>query len=60
MKNLHTSDWHLGHVLYNKYDRGEGSPWKGNYSSWLDQKTTRMAVEGKTVWSRTRRCHPRF
>ncbi len=29
-------------------DRGEGIPWKGNYSSWLDQKTTRMANEEKT------------
>ncbi len=28
-------------------DRGEGIPWKGNYSSWLDQKTTRMAMEEK-------------
>lgn len=28
-------------------DRGEGIPWKGNYSSWLDQKTTRMATEEK-------------
>lgn len=29
-------------------DRGEGIPWEGNYSSWLDQKTTRMAMEEKT------------
>ncbi|MDR2907231.1 MAG: energy-dependent translational throttle protein EttA [Bacteroidales bacterium] len=29
-------------------DRGEGIPWKGNYSSWLEQKTTRMAQEEKT------------
>ncbi|MCL2027624.1 MAG: energy-dependent translational throttle protein EttA [Bacteroidales bacterium] len=29
-------------------DRGEGIPWKGNYSSWLDQKTARMAQEEKT------------
>ncbi len=29
-------------------DRGEGIPWKGNYSSWLDQKTKRMAQEEKT------------
>lgn len=29
-------------------DRGEGIPWQGNYSSWLDQKTTRMAKEEKT------------
>ena len=28
-------------------DRGEGIPWKGNYSSWLDQKTKRMAQEEK-------------
>jgi sulfate-transporting ATPase len=29
-------------------DRGEGIPWKGNYSSWLDQKTKRMAQEEKS------------
>jgi len=29
-------------------DRGEGIPWKGNYSSWLEQKTTRLAMEEKT------------
>ena len=28
-------------------DRGEGIPWKGNYSSWLDQKTQRLAMEEK-------------
>ncbi len=28
-------------------DRGEGIPWEGNYSSWLDQKTTRLAIEEK-------------
>lgn len=28
-------------------DRGEGIPWKGNYSSWLEQKTTRLAQEEK-------------
>ena len=33
-------------------DRGEGIPWKGNYSSWLDQKTTRMALEEKTASKR--------
>ncbi len=33
-------------------DRGEGIPWKGNYSSWLDQKTTRMAQEEKTASKR--------
>ncbi|MCM4170941.1 energy-dependent translational throttle protein EttA [Arenibacter sp. TNZ] len=30
-------------------DRGEGIPWKGNYSSWLDQKSKRMAQESKTA-----------
>ena len=30
-------------------DRGEGIPWKGNYSSWLDQKTRRMAQENKNA-----------
>ncbi|MGK0446802.1 MAG: ATP-binding cassette ChvD family protein [Polaribacter sp.] len=30
-------------------DRGEGIPWKGNYSSWLDQKSQRMAQESKTA-----------
>lgn len=29
-------------------DRGEGIPWKGNYSSWLEQKSKRMEQEGKT------------
>ncbi len=29
-------------------DRGEGIPWQGNYSSWLEQKTTRLAQEEKT------------
>lgn len=29
-------------------DRGEGIPWEGNYSSWLDQKTKRMEMEQKT------------
>ena len=29
-------------------DRGEGIPWKGNYSSWLEQKQARLAVEEKT------------
>ncbi|MBN2746617.1 MAG: energy-dependent translational throttle protein EttA [Bacteroidales bacterium] len=33
-------------------DRGEGIPWKGNYSSWLDQKTKRMALEEKTESNR--------
>ena len=35
-------------------DRGEGIPWKGNYSSWLEQKSQRMAQEEKTA-SRRRR-----
>lgn len=29
-------------------DRGEGIPWKGNYTSWLEQKTQRLATEEKT------------
>ncbi len=33
-------------------DRGEGIPWKGNYSSWLEQKTARMAMEEKQVSKR--------
>jgi len=33
-------------------DRGEGIPWKGNYSSWLDQKSKRMAMEEKTASKR--------
>ena len=33
-------------------DRGEGIPWKGNYSSWLDQKTKRMAQEEKQASKR--------
>ncbi|WP_417858693.1 energy-dependent translational throttle protein EttA [Xanthomarina gelatinilytica] len=33
-------------------DRGEGIPWKGNYSSWLDQKSKRMAQEGKSASKR--------
>ena len=40
------SEWIL------ELDRGEGIPWKGNYSSWLQQKTTRMAQEEKTVSKR--------
>ena len=36
------SEWIL------ELDRGEGIPWKGNYSSWLEQKTLRMAQEEKT------------
>ena len=38
----HVAGWIL------ELDRGEGIPWKGNYSSWLDQKTTRMAMEEKS------------
>lgn len=33
-------------------DRGEGIPWQGNYSSWLDQKTKRMAMEEKQASKR--------
>ncbi len=33
-------------------DRGEGIPWKGNYSSWLDQKTRRMEMEEKVASKR--------
>ena len=33
-------------------DRGEGIPWKGNYTSWLEQKTTRMAQEEKQASKR--------
>ena len=36
------SEWIL------ELDRGEGIPWKGNYSSWLEQKSLRMAQEEKT------------
>ena len=35
-------------------DRGEGIPWKGNYSSWLEQKTKRLAQEEKTESKRRR------
>jgi ATP-binding cassette ChvD family protein len=35
-------------------DRGEGIPWKGNYSSWLDQKQQRLANEEKAASSRRR------
>ena len=38
----HVAGWIL------ELDRGEGFPWKGNYSSWLDQKTARMAMEEKS------------
>ena len=33
-------------------DRGEGIPWKGNYSSWLDQKSKRLAQESNTASKR--------
>lgn len=33
-------------------DRGEGIPWKGNYSSWLDQKSSRLAQEEKVASKR--------
>ena len=33
-------------------DRGEGIPWKGNYSSWLEQKTARLAMEEKVASKR--------
>jgi ATP-binding cassette ChvD family protein len=33
-------------------DRGQGIPWKGNYSSWLDQKGKRLAIEEKTESAR--------
>lgn len=37
----HVAGWIL------ELDRGEGIPWEGNYSSWLDQKTQRLAMEEK-------------
>ena len=40
----------VGWIL--ELDRGEGIPWKGNYSSWLDQKTKRMAQEEKQASKR--------
>ena len=42
----HVAGWIL------ELDRGEGIPWKGNYSSWLDQKTARMAMEEKQASKR--------
>ena len=42
----HVAGWIL------ELDRGEGIPWKGNYSSWLDQKTKRMAQEEKQASKR--------
>ena len=38
---VHVAGWIL------ELDRGEGIPWKGNYSSWLEQKTARLAMEEK-------------
>ncbi|HOY31250.1 MAG TPA: energy-dependent translational throttle protein EttA [Bacteroidales bacterium] len=35
-------------------DRGEGIPWKGNYSSWLEQKTSRLKMEEKTESKRAK------
>jgi len=35
-------------------DRGEGIPWKGNYTSWLEQKTTRLKMEEKTESKRAK------
>jgi sulfate-transporting ATPase len=35
-------------------DRGEGIPWQGNYSSWLDQKSKRLVVEEKTQSKRAK------
>jgi len=43
-------DYVAGWIL--ELDRGEGIPWKGNYSSWLDQKSTRLAQESKTASKR--------
>jgi ATP-binding cassette ChvD family protein len=42
----HVAGWIL------ELDRGEGIPWKGNYTSWLDQKTRRMAQEEKQASKR--------
>ncbi len=42
----HVAGWIL------ELDRGEGIPWQGNYSSWLDQKTKRMAMEEKQASKR--------
>ena len=42
----HVAGWIL------ELDRGEGIPWKGNYSSWLEQKTKRMAMEEKVASKR--------
>lgn len=42
----HVAGWVL------ELDRGEGIPWKGNYSSWLEQKTKRMEMEEKVASKR--------
>ena len=42
----HVARWIL------ELDRGEGIPWKGNYSSWLEQKTKRMEMEEKVASKR--------
>ena len=42
----HVAGWIL------ELDRGEGIPWKGNYSSWLEQKTKRMEMEEKVASKR--------
>ncbi|MBR4337686.1 MAG: energy-dependent translational throttle protein EttA [Bacteroidaceae bacterium] len=42
----HVAGWIL------ELDRGEGIPWKGNYSSWLEQKTQRLAIEEKQASKR--------
>ena len=42
----HVAGWIL------ELDRGEGIPWKGNYSSWLEQKTKRMELEEKQASKR--------
>jgi ATP-binding cassette ChvD family protein len=42
----HVAGWIL------ELDRGEGIPWKGNYTSWLEKKTTRMAQEEKQASKR--------
>lgn len=44
----HVAGWIL------ELDRGEGIPWKGNYSSWLEQKSTRMAQEEKANTKRAK------
>ena len=42
----HVAGWIL------ELDRGEGIPWQGNYSGWLEQKTQRLAMEEKTASKR--------